>query len=141
MKEFQILHKLIHIFKEKEIREFERTGLSGKELYVLQQIRTDDPWRFNDFAEHYSIKPSTLTGIISRLENKGLVKRERTEKDRKAVYLNCTSSGRDLGKQHIEEDQLFFCSLLATLEPQEKEQFIGLTKKIIGNRELCQQEE
>lgn len=138
MKEFQILHKLIHIFKEKEIRQFERTGLSGKELYVLQHIRTDDPWRFNDFAEHYCIKPSTLTGIVSRLENKGLVKRERTEKDRKAVYLYCTSSGRDLGRKHIEEDQLFFRSLLSTLEPQEKEQFIGLTKKIIDNPELCQ---
>jgi DNA-binding MarR family transcriptional regulator len=134
MNEFQILHRLIHLFKEKEACQFEITGLSGKELYVLEHIREDNPWRFNDFAENYCIKPSTLTGIVTRLEKKGLVRRERSEKDRKAVYLHCTPSGQGIARKHIEGDQIFFSSMLSALHPVEKKQFLQLVQKITENR-------
>lgn len=130
MDDFHILHRLIHMFKGKEEQQLERTGLSSRELYVLEHIRDDSPWRFNDFAENYRIKPSTLTGIVERLEKKGLLKRERDEKDRKAVYLRCTVQGKEIVKQHIEEDQLFFDSMLSALGLEEKVQFINLVKKI-----------
>jgi DNA-binding MarR family transcriptional regulator len=126
MDSFQILHRLIHLFKVKEERQLERTGLSARELYVLEHIREDNPWRFNDFAENYRIKPSTLTGIVERLEKKGLVKRERDEEDRKAVFLHCTSQGKEIVQKHIEEDQLFFRSM----NPEEEEQFLSLVKRI-----------
>lgn len=116
----------------------ERTGLSGKELYVLEHIREDNPWRFNEFAENYHIKPSTLTGIVERLEKKGLLKRERDEKDRKAVYLYCTSEGKRIVKDHIEEDQLFFNSMLATLDTSERAQFIDLVKRITSSEKSQQ---
>ncbi|MEA4964147.1 hypothetical protein [Lutispora sp.] len=57
--------------------------------------------------ENYCIKQSTLTGIVIRLE-KGLVKRGRSEGDRKAVYLNCAFSGQDIARKHIEERSGFF---------------------------------
>lgn len=130
MDDFHILHQLIHLFKIKEDQQLERTGLSTKELYVIENIRDDAPWRFNDFAENYRIKPSTLTGIIERLEKKGLVRRQRDKLDRKAVYLFSTSQGKEIVKKHIEEDQLFFSSMLSTLEPEEKLHFINLVKRI-----------
>lgn len=138
MDEFHILHRLIHLFKVKEDQQLERTGLSGKELYVLEHIREDNPWRFNEFAENYRIKPSTLTGIVERLEKKGLLKRERDVKDRKAVYLYCTSQGKEVVKQHIEEDQLFFSSMLAALDTEERAQFINLVKQITDSEKRQQ---
>lgn len=138
MDEFHILHRLIHLFKAKEDQQLERTGLSGKELYVLEHIRDDNPWRFNDFAENYHIKPSTLTGIVERLEKKDLLKRERDEKDRKAVYLYCTPQGKDIVKQHIEEDHEFFCSILSALDTAERAQFISLVRKITDSKKRHQ---
>ena len=130
MDDFHILHQLIHLFKAKEDQQLERTGLSTKELYVIEHIRNENPWRFNDFAENYRIKPSTLTGIVERLEKKGFIKRERDKEDRKAVYLYHTSKGKEIVKKHIEEDQLFFNSMLSALEKEEKKHFINLVKKI-----------
>lgn len=130
MDDFHILHQLIHLFKTKEDQQMERTGLSTKELYVIEHISNENPWRFNDFAENYRIKPSTLTGIVERLEKKGFVRRERDKADRKAVYLYHTSQGKEIVKKHIEEDQLFFSSMLSALEAEEKKHFINLVKKI-----------
>lgn len=128
-----ILHQLIRLFKTKEEQQLERTGLSGKELYVLEHIREDNPWRFNDFAENYHIRPSTLTGIVDRLEKKDLLKRKRDKEDRKAVYLYCTSQGKEIVKKHIEEDQIFFDAMLSGLVPEERLQFINLVKRITDN--------
>jgi len=136
MDDFDILHRLVHLFKSKEDQQLERTGLSAKELYVLEHIRDDDPWRFNEFAENYRIKPSTLTGIVERLEKKGLVRRERDEKDRKAVYLYCTPQGKEVVKKHIEEDRLFFGSMLLALAPDEKVQFISIVKRITDSADF-----
>lgn len=133
MDDFQVLHQLIHLFKAKEEWQLESTSLSGKELYVLEHIRDENPWRFNDFAENYRIKPSTLTGIIERLEKKGLVKRERDTSDRKAVYLHATFQGKEVIQKHIEEDQSFFDSMLLVLEPDERIQFMQSVKKIIDS--------
>lgn len=133
MDDFQVLHQLIHLFKAKEEWQLESTGLSGKELYVLEHIRDENPWRFNDFAENYRIKPSTLTGIIERLEKKGLVKRERDTADRKAVYLHATSQGKEVIQKHIEEDQSFFDSMLLVLESDERIQFMQMVKKMVDS--------
>lgn len=130
MNHSQILHQLIHLFKLKEEQQLERTGLSARELYVLEHIREDNPWRFNDFADNYHIKPSTLTGIIERMEKKGLIRRERDKLDRKAVYLYTTTKGKEIVQKHVEEDQLFFYSILLPLEENEKTQFIYLVKRI-----------
>ena len=99
-------------------------------LYVLEHIREDNPWRFNDFAENYRIRPSTLTGIVERLEKRELLLRERAIDDRKAVYLKPTPDGKRLIVEHIAEDHAFFDALLAPLTPAEQQQFLRLCQKI-----------
>ena len=136
----RILHQLIHLFKTKEEQQFKVTRLSAREWHVLEHIREDNAWRFNDFAENYQIKPSTLTNIIERLERKGLVERIRSEGDRKAVYLHRTLRGNEIVTQHIEEDQVFFDRMLSPLNQIEKEQFIKLAKKITDVGEIFQED-
>ena len=134
MDAFPILHQLIHRFKSKEERQLEQTGLSGRDLYVLEHIREDNPWRFNDFAENYRIRPSTLTGIVERLEKKKFLLRERATDDRKAVYLKPTPEGKRLIDEHIAEDHAFFDALLSPLTPKEQQQFLSLCQKITATK-------
>ena len=134
MDAFHILHQLIHRFKSKEERQLEQTGLSGRDLYVLEHIREDNPWRFNDFAENYRIRPSTLTGIVERLEKKKFLLRERATDDRKAVYLKPTPEGKRLLDEHIAEDHAFFDALLSPLTPKEQQKFLSLCQKITATK-------
>ena len=44
------------------------------------------------------VKSSTVTGIIDRLEQKGLVTRSRTSPDRRVITVELTESGRTLAE-------------------------------------------
>ena len=50
----------------------------------------------SQLANDVSLGTSTVNGIADRLEGKGLVKRRRSEKDRRKVFLDLTEKGEDL---------------------------------------------
>lgn len=134
MDQFRILHKLIHAFKQKEEYQAEQTGLSARELFVLEHLPAEPAMRFNEFAAAYHIKPSSLTGIVERLEKKGLLQRDRDTIDRKAVYLRCTAAGRQLVMQHSKDDEIFFAKLLSPLDDTEKQLFVQLVDRMTQGR-------
>jgi len=49
-----------------------------------------------EVAAHVHLSPSTVVGIIDRLEEKGLVNRERDTTDRRVVTLTATDRGSKL---------------------------------------------
>jgi len=49
-----------------------------------------------EVARRVHLDPSTLVGVMDRLEAKGLIKRERDLKDRRLVWIAPTTAGRTL---------------------------------------------
>lgn len=47
-------------------------------------------------SKRIHLSPSTLVGIIDRLEQKGLIERERDTSDRRVIYLSATAKGKRL---------------------------------------------
>jgi DNA-binding MarR family transcriptional regulator len=45
------------------------------------------------------LHPSTITGLIDRLEKKSYVERERDQKDRRVIYVQLTPKGRRIVKK------------------------------------------
>ncbi|MGC9385093.1 MAG: MarR family winged helix-turn-helix transcriptional regulator, partial [Kosmotogaceae bacterium] len=56
------------------------------EYYLLIYIALKGPQKMKDLADVYSMTKSNITFIVDDLEKKELLKRERSEKDRR-VYL------------------------------------------------------
>jgi len=128
---FVAVHRLIGLLRFKEDWQRQTSGLSARELYVLEHIGEGErEYRFNEFAEQHAIKPSTLTGIVSRLERSGLLLRQRDASDRKAVYLTCTEKGQAVVEGHMAEDHAFITNLLTRLTAAEGREFIRLTVKL-----------
>ena len=57
------------------------------------------PMPISRLAKYILVKPSTVTGIIDRLEHKGLVKRERNLVDRRVVTIDLTDAGKVLAAE------------------------------------------
>ncbi len=57
------------------------------------------PMPISRLAKYILVKPSTVTGIIDRLEHKGLVKRERNLIDRRVVTIDLTEAGKVLAAE------------------------------------------
>ena len=50
----------------------------------------------NDLAEQLLLKPQTAVELVDRLEDAGLVRRERDEVDRRRVFLSLTAKANRL---------------------------------------------
>jgi DNA-binding MarR family transcriptional regulator len=59
--------------------------LNEKEAQTLSQL-----------SDGLSRTRCTVTGLVDRLEGKGLVRRKRSRKDRRLVYVSLTDKGREL---------------------------------------------
>ena len=75
-----------------------RVGLTGPQLLVLQEVTYAGEVSVGDVARAISLSQGTVTGILQRMEKRGLVTRRRSEVDRRRVLVQLTVEGRDLLK-------------------------------------------
>lgn len=72
-----------------------QTGLSGPQLICLRQLASDGPMQTNHLADAVNLSPATVCGILNRLEQRGLVIRERQTDDRRRVLVELSEAGLD----------------------------------------------
>ena len=60
-------------------------GLTGPQSSVLRTLATEVPLSSASLSRRLYVTPSNITGIIDRLEKKGLVERIRKEGDRRVA--------------------------------------------------------
>ncbi len=71
-------------------------GLTGPQLAVLRVLAEQpEPRTGSGLARAASISHATVTGIVGRLEARGLVERRRSSRDRRSVLLHLTPHGRE----------------------------------------------
>jgi DNA-binding MarR family transcriptional regulator len=65
----------------------QRFGLTGPQLLVLKTLAVDAPRTVTAIAEAVNLSQATVTGILDRLERKGMVTRTRSDTDRRKVLV------------------------------------------------------
>lgn len=133
MDENILIHKLLEVFEYKNKYQLQTSNIQPQDMYVLERIYFNETMIVKDLSKQYNISPSTLTGIIDRLENKKLIKRLRTNIDRRAIELVPTSEGKKTVKKHLKEDTLFSKNFFNTLEQEKKEKLKELLEELLNN--------
>jgi len=70
--------------------------LSTAQCYVLQLIEPDRPIPMGQLAETLACHASNVTGLVDRLESRGLVRRRPSAGDRRVKVLVLTPTGAQL---------------------------------------------
>jgi DNA-binding MarR family transcriptional regulator len=70
--------------------------LSLVHLNVLMLLDDDGPLPMRGLAEALDVSQASATGIVDRMEQRGLVVRERDAQDRRVVRVGITEQGRAL---------------------------------------------
>jgi len=65
-------------------------------LGVLLALYTKDGQTITELGKSVSLEKSTMTGLIDRMENAGLLTREHDESDRRAIRIMLTQRARDV---------------------------------------------
>ncbi|MBW2609433.1 MAG: MarR family transcriptional regulator [Deltaproteobacteria bacterium] len=73
-------------------------NVSSAQLNCLIAIYENGPLSPSQIARHILVNSSTVTGIIDRLEQKGLVKRTRVSTDRRVVTVELMKTGKMLAE-------------------------------------------
>jgi DNA-binding MarR family transcriptional regulator len=96
-----------------------RLGISMTHFHVLTLLRHHDAMPMGQVADVLDASMSNATGIIDRMEERGLVERVRVPDDRRVVLVRPTQAGLDL----IDEVELVkndvLVSALGRLDPEQ----------------------
>lgn len=70
--------------------------ITGPQLACLLAVKQDGPLTSGNLAKNVYLSPSTVVGIVDRLEEKQLVMRKRSSEDRRQVHISMTPTGEAL---------------------------------------------
>jgi DNA-binding MarR family transcriptional regulator len=69
-------------------------GLTTPQLICAQTLVEQGPLTTGMLARAISLSPATVTGILDRMERRGLITRERRPEDKRRVLVDVTAAGR-----------------------------------------------
>ena len=74
-------------------------GITGPQLWALKTLSEYESLPLGELSRKMYLHPSTVTGVVDRLEAKGYVLRDRDREDRRVVNVRLTDKGKDLAKK------------------------------------------
>ncbi|MGA3154376.1 MAG: MarR family winged helix-turn-helix transcriptional regulator [Streptosporangiaceae bacterium] len=118
----------------RRLRKHELAGLTPTQLSALSTIEHSGPVRLGDLAAAERIAPSTLTRLVSVLEERGYVRRCPVPGDARASMVTAT----DVGHQALERIRRETTSLLAdSLMTLPEEQLTALAAALPALEQLA----
>jgi DNA-binding MarR family transcriptional regulator len=88
--------RIIRVLRESSRAAEQRVGVTGAQLFVLQTLARRPSLSLNELAEHTHTHQSTVSVVVSKLVEAGLVHREPSGKDARRLQLALSSEGRAL---------------------------------------------
>ena len=125
--EFFRINKLFHTKFHQGLQEI---GLHPGQPFLLKKLMENDGEMQKQLADSLMVTPATINKMIKRMENVGLIKRERDKDDSRIVRIYLTRRGRELGERAEKIIQKSFIGLMYCLEKEEKEELLEILKKI-----------
>jgi DNA-binding MarR family transcriptional regulator len=74
-------------------------GITGPQLWALKTIAEHEALPLGELSRKMYLHPSTVTGVVDRLEAKGYVSRDRDSEDRRVVKVRLTTEGKRLARR------------------------------------------
>ena len=90
-------------------------GMTVAQAATLETLATEGPMRLGDLCARLGIAPSTLTRNLSRLEERGLVKRAAERGDARAFRAALTPAGERAAGEVAQQDLAFAASIIERL--------------------------
>jgi len=114
----------------KELRPFK---LTLNEWRTCVALHLEAHQRLSEIAAHTSADLSTISRVIDGLLKRGLVQRDRSTEDARAVAISLTEEGRLLTEKIIPIAQLYERVALSGISEEDSEKLRTLLRKIYDN--------
>jgi len=107
-----------------------RLGLNVAELRILRVLHEQGSSPMNRFCAETMLSQPSITGIVDKLEEAGLVERVRSLEDRREVLIAITAKGDEVYAKGMDLHRQFVEKALSALEADEVDAVVTLLKKL-----------
>lgn len=118
--------------------------LEGKvtrhQLQILSILRRVGPQKISQLADALYLTPGAMTGLSTRLEEAGYVRRIRDEGDRRTVHLAITPKGEEMAIYWKEQKEGLLKQMLSGLSDAEIGLLAALFARVCENMDRIAQE-
>src|SRR6516225_5437760 len=104
----------------RRLRRHELAGLTPTQLAALATVERSGPMRLGDLAAAEGIAPSTLTRLVTALEESGYVRRNADPSDARASTLAITPRGHDTLERLRTQTTLELAASMRLLTPAQR---------------------
>jgi len=80
-------------------------GITGVQAMVINALSEQNQITSMQLGQRVQLDSATMTGLLDRLEQSGLVQRIADVKDRRAIRISLTNSGTEIARQ-VQQRQL-----------------------------------
>lgn len=129
----EILIALRRIIRAVDLRSktlVKETGLTAPQLVVLQALARSGATKPSALSREVSLSQPTVTAILERLTKAGLVKRAKSDEDRRAVLAELTEKGADVAASSPQLLQAGFIEAFHQLPSWERHMLIASLQRI-----------
>jgi len=95
----QGLWDLTHALDVASKRMAQRVGVTGPQRLVIRIVGQKPNQTASEIASTLGKHPSTLTGVLARLQERGLLLRESDGEDRRRVRFTLTNAGKKVDRE------------------------------------------
>ena len=121
------------IFQKELLNRLKDTGLTIGQPKVLDYLKDHDGAGQKDIARGCHIEPGTLTTILNRMEDAGLVERRMLNGNRRSLYVFLTGKGKEQLKLVTEAFSEMEEEAFRGISETERELFMDLMLRVYEN--------
>jgi DNA-binding MarR family transcriptional regulator len=103
---------------------------------VLQLLHEQDGVTIGTISQRRGFDAPTITGVVKRMEQNGLVKRRHDRVDRRVVKVYLTDEGRDILPYLIEAVGKFNATMMQGFSEREEKEMLQKLQQVIANMSL-----
>ncbi|MFT9077212.1 MarR family winged helix-turn-helix transcriptional regulator [Ethanoligenens sp.] len=108
-------------------------GYYREQSRLLMLIAENDGVIQRDLAEEMDVRPSSMTEMLSKMEQLGLVERRQDEKDQRVMHIFLTEQGKNAAKASQNATEEMANTLFAGLADEDVGKMLELTEKLCAH--------
>src|SRR5205085_9821928 len=117
------IRRLVRILRVSDRQAQADLGVSGAQLFVLTELAKTPSLSLNDLAMRTLTDQSSVSVVVTRLVEAGLVARDRDPRDARRLVLNLTRQGRTLLQKAPPVAQEQLIEIADRMPPAERHRF------------------
>lgn len=130
LKLFVVLTRALEAVKKEVIKDIKSYNVNLTEFAVLEFLYNKGEQPIQVIGKKVLLASSSITYVVDKLEEKGLLERSACPKDRRVIHGRLTEAGKQFMDEVFPQHEEAMAEIFGNLSKEEKEQSITLLRKI-----------